>query len=120
VTIAGFYDGRSLGSLGASDSSITAGLSWGTFMSFRISSWTCPKTETIGGTFKDWIKADPIKPLHQTHARFALYGINPAGADDPGVVGHLLGNERLLDGYHRAVRFWCTRPNAAFRVWRPK
>jgi hypothetical protein len=71
-------------------------------------------------TFKDWIKADPIKPLHQTHARFALYGINPAGADDPSVVGHLLGNERLLDGNHRAVRFWCTRPNAAFRVWRPK
>lgn len=72
-------------------------------------------------TFKHWIKADPIKPLHQTHARFALYGADPPGADDPVVVGQLRGDERLLDGYHRAVRFWYnTRPNAAFRVWRPK
>jgi hypothetical protein len=42
--------------------------------------------------FKRWIRADPIKPLHQTHARCAaFYGATPSGADDPGVVGQLGG-----------------------------
>ena len=70
--------------------------------------------------FKDWIAADPIRPLHQTHARFALYGVTPPGAGDPGVVGQLGGFDFLLDGYHRAVRFWYGRNlNARFRVWQP-
>jgi hypothetical protein len=28
-------------------------------------------------TFREWINADPIRPLHQTHARYALYGAVP-------------------------------------------
>ena len=70
-------------------------------------------------TFREWINADPIRPLHQTHARYALYGAVPPGADDPGIVGSLGGVERLLDGYHRAVRFWYRRDlDAGFRIYR--
>ena len=39
--------------------------------------------------FKQWINADPIRPLHQTHARLALYGASPPGANDPAIVGQL-------------------------------
>jgi hypothetical protein len=70
-------------------------------------------------TFRNWIRADPIRPLHQTHARYAFYRASLPGADDPGLVGQLGGFEHLLDGYHRAVRFWYTRPNTQFRVWQP-
>jgi hypothetical protein len=68
--------------------------------------------------FKSWIRADPIKPLHQTHARYAFYGASPSGADDPGVVGQLGGLSVCLtaiialygsgmDDEMRTLRFEC-------------
>jgi hypothetical protein len=31
-------------------------------------------------TFKQWIEAEPVKPLHQDHARYAAYGAAPPHA----------------------------------------
>jgi hypothetical protein len=60
-------------------------------------------------TFKDWIEAEPVRPLHQVHARYAAYGAAPPSTSDVALTvgcypedGLLL----LLDGYHRAVKFW--------------
>jgi hypothetical protein len=79
----------------------------------------CPNTETKI-TFKQWINADPIRPLHQTHARYALYGNAPPGGNEPVTVGPFGGVLRLLDGYHRAVRFWYGRDlNARVSVYMP-
>ena len=30
--------------------------------------------EHLKVTFKEWIEADPVRPLHQDHARYAAYG----------------------------------------------
>jgi hypothetical protein len=71
-------------------------------------------------TFRQWIEADPIRPLHQTHARYALYGALPPGPCYPAIAGQLGGVQRLLDGYHRAVRFWYGREvGATIQVWEP-
>jgi len=72
-------------------------------------------------TFKQWIEAEPNSPVDKYHARYAAVG---AGAsftqEDPATVGRLLGHPRLIDGYHRAVRFWrANDPAAVFAVYLP-
>src|SRR5262249_7303998 len=60
-------------------------------------------------TFKQWIEAEPVRPLNQGHARYAAFGTAPPTMyDDPLTVGRYPqdGLPVLLDGYHRAVRFW--------------
>jgi hypothetical protein len=72
--------------------------------------------------FKIWIEAEPIRPLPQGHARFAIYEAARIGDVEPLTIG-LRGNEQvLLDGYHRAVRFWHRRteePTATLPVFVP-
>lgn len=82
--------------------------------------------------FELWINADPIKPLHQGHARYAMYDPVPhVGEIEPLTVGLTpsqqagQGERRLmlLDGYHRAVRFWYRRsvePTATLPVFIPQ
>jgi hypothetical protein len=60
-------------------------------------------------TFKQWIEAEPVRPLNQGHARYAAFGTSPPTMyDDPLTVGRYPqdGLPVLLDGYQRAVRFW--------------
>jgi hypothetical protein len=104
--------------------------------SFRLVEWTKDQlgnvyvipyfVEDIGQprhalvTFKGWITTDPIRELEKTNARHAHHGASPPGASDPAIVGQLGGVERLLDGYHRAVRFWYRAERGArFPVWQP-
>jgi hypothetical protein len=76
--------------------------------------------EHLKVTFKQWIEADPVRPLHQDHARYAAYALAPATRDDPMTVGYYSGLPVLLDGYHRAVRFWRTSvPAATLAVYVP-
>jgi hypothetical protein len=76
--------------------------------------------EHLKVTFKQWIEADPVRPLHQDHARYAAYAVAPLARDDPMTVGHYSGLPVLLDGYHRAVRFWRTSvPTATLAVYVP-
>jgi hypothetical protein len=76
--------------------------------------------EHLKVTFKQWIEADPVRPLHQDHARYAAYAVAPLTRDDPMTVGHYSGLPVLLDGYHRAVRFWRTSaPAATLAVYVP-
>jgi hypothetical protein len=78
-------------------------------------------------TFETWIRAEPIKPLHQLHARFAIYDPTPRSDEaEPLAVGLTPGPQRqqlLVDGYHRAVRFWYRRikdPAATLPVFVPR
>ena len=55
--------------------------------------------------FEVWIWAVPVRPLHQSHARYAGFGLAPSSMqDDPLTVGRYPDDGRLvlLDGYHRA------------------
>ena len=56
--------------------------------------------------FGIWINAEPIRPLHQALARFAMYDLRPIGEVEPLTVGLRDQKATLLDGYHRAVRYW--------------
>jgi hypothetical protein len=76
--------------------------------------------EYLKVTFKQWIEAEPVRPLHQDHARYAAYGAAPSTQDDPLTVGQYSHLPALLDGYHRAVRFWRTSvPAATLAVYVP-
>lgn len=70
--------------------------------------------------FDIWINAEPVRPLHQSHPRYAA---NRPGASqvDPLTVGRYAdGALVLLDGYHRAAAFWSrTDPNAQLLVYVP-
>ena len=69
-------------------------------------------------TFKQWIEAEPVRPLNQGHARYAAFGAAPPTMyDDPLTVGRYPqdGLPVLLDGYQRAVRFW-TKTEAGARL----
>jgi hypothetical protein len=74
-------------------------------------------------TFRQWIKAEPLKPLNQWHARYASYGMaHNKDEAEPLTVGRYRDHPQLIlvDGYHRAVRFWSTdKPDATFGVYLP-
>jgi hypothetical protein len=71
-------------------------------------------------TFKRWIETEPFTRLPQENARFGAEGQAPAIVDPAATAGRWGGRTYLLDGYHRAVRFWKTEPvNATFRVYVP-
>jgi hypothetical protein len=72
-------------------------------------------------TFQQWIGAVPVKSLHHSHARYAGFGPVPSATqDDPLTVGYADGRLVLLDGYHRAVRFWMSNePEAGLAVYVP-
>ena len=71
-------------------------------------------------TFKRWIETEPLSHSPQEHARHAADGRAPAIVDPTATAGRWEGRTYLLDGYHRAVRFWKTRPsNATFGVYVP-
>src|SRR4030095_13988504 len=57
-------------------------------------------------TFEQWIEAEPIRSLEPGHARYATSGAPRSAQGEPLLVGRLAGLPTLLDGYHRAVRFW--------------
>ena len=76
--------------------------------------------EYLKVTFKQWIEAEPVRPLHQDHARYAAYGAAPPTQDDPLAVGKYSDLPALLDGYHRAVQFWSRNdPDATLPVYVP-
>jgi hypothetical protein len=59
--------------------------------------------------FRTWFEAEPVRPLHQGNARYAAIGSpSPWRQADPITVSRYPddGTLILLDGYHRAVRFW--------------
>jgi hypothetical protein len=66
-------------------------------------------------TFRAWIENPSITPLEEHHARHAAQGPARTAQDarDGAVVGRLDGAPVLLDGYHRAVQFWCSNEPAA-------
>jgi hypothetical protein len=71
-------------------------------------------------TFKRWIETEPANRSPQGHARYAAEGPAPAIVDPTATIGRLAGRTYLLDGYHRAVRFWTTHPSdALFGVYVP-
>ena len=74
-------------------------------------------------TFREWVKAEPLRPLHQWHARYASYGMpRDPGEGEPLTVGRYRAHPQLIlvDGYHRAVRFWSTdEPDATIAVYLP-
>lgn len=71
-------------------------------------------------TFKQWIETEPTYRSPQGHARYAADGPAPAIIDPTATAGRWGGRIYLLDGYHRAVRFWKTQPSkAAFGVYVP-
>jgi hypothetical protein len=72
-------------------------------------------------TFKQWIEAEPIRPVEPGHARYAASGSAPSTQGEPLIVGRLSRLPTLLDGYHRAVRFWKRgEPNATLAVYVPR
>ena len=74
-------------------------------------------------TFREWVKAEPLRPLHQWHARYASYGMpRDPGEGEPLTVGRYRAHPQLIlvDGYHRAVRFWSMdEPDATIAVYLP-
>jgi len=59
--------------------------------------------------FQLWIEAEPVRPLHQGNPRYAAIGAtSPWTQADPITAGRYPDDRTLLllDGYHRAVRFW--------------
>jgi hypothetical protein len=71
-------------------------------------------------TFKQWIETEPIYHSPQGHARYAADGPAPAIIDPTATAGRWGGRTYLLDGYHRAVRFWKTQPSkTTFGVYVP-
>jgi hypothetical protein len=75
-------------------------------------------------TFKQWVEAEPVRALNQGHARYAGFGAAPASMfDDPLTVGCYPqdGVLLLLDGYHRAVRFWSdNKPGVKLSAYVPE
>ncbi len=57
-------------------------------------------------TFKQWIETEPSGSIEPGHARHAASGAAPLTKVEPVTVGRLSGRLTLIDGYHRAVRFW--------------
>jgi hypothetical protein len=79
-------------------------------------------THIIRVSFRLWIEAEPVRPFHQGHARYAAFGTPPRPMEDgPLTVGrNPEGLPLLLDGYHRAVRFWnASDPTATLAVYVP-
>jgi hypothetical protein len=59
-------------------------------------------------TFALWIETEPLRSIEPGHARHPASGAAPFTAVEPVTVGRLSGLLTLVDGYHRAVRFWKT------------
>jgi hypothetical protein len=57
-------------------------------------------------SFKQWIETEPPGSIEPGHARHAASGAGPSTGVEPVTVGQLSGLLTLIDGYHRAVRFW--------------
>lgn len=70
--------------------------------------WLAPAYQSRRVTFKEWIEADPYGELSQHHPLREAGG-STFTQDDPVTVGPLQRIISLLDGYHRAVRFWRTK-----------
>jgi hypothetical protein len=71
-------------------------------------------------TFRRWIETEPLIRPPQGHARYGADGPTPAIVEPAATVGQWAGRTYLLDGYHRAVRFWKTQESdATFGVYVP-
>ena len=71
-------------------------------------------------TFRRWIETEPFNCPPQGHARYAAEGPAPQIVDPAATVGRWAGRTYLLDGYHRAVRFWKAQScDATFGVYVP-
>ena len=69
--------------------------------------WLEPAYKSRPVTFKEWVEVDPYAELSEHHPLREAGG-STFTQDNPVAVGPLKGRMTLLDGYHRAVRFWRT------------
>jgi hypothetical protein len=67
--------------------------------------------DRLGMTFKEWIETLPERPLDEHHPRNAANSAFTFIQTDPVTFGRRprVAAPVLLDGYHRAVRFWCNK-----------
>jgi hypothetical protein len=71
-------------------------------------------------TFKRWIETEPSNRPPEGHAWYAADGPAPAIIHPAATIGWWEDRAYVLDGYHRAVRFWKTQPSdATFKVYVP-
>ena len=70
-------------------------------------------------SFKQWIETEPSDSIERGHARHAASGAVPSTGIEPVTVGQLSGLLTLIDGYHRAVRFWKKGRRKSDRLARP-
>jgi len=74
--------------------------------------WELGQQDRLGMTFKEWIETPPKRPLDEHHPRHeADSAAFTFIQTDPVTIGRWPGFALpvLLDGYHRAVRFWCNK-----------
>jgi hypothetical protein len=82
--------------------------------------WLPPAYPVGGTTFKEWIEAEPSGPLPKLHPLLDAQDKGPFVQKDPAIAVVLSGSTFLLDGYHRAVRFWTTNdPAVTLAVYVP-
>src|SRR5262245_39572693 len=81
--------------------------------------WLPPASQSPTITFKEWVETEPYAELSEHHPLREPMR-RPFKQHYPVTIGPLQGATRLLDGYHRAVRFWRQEdPAAALAVYVP-
>jgi hypothetical protein len=69
-----------------------------------------PRVGVKPATFKHWVEAKPHGPLPEHHSADSTG--SSLMQDHPVTVGRDAGTMFLLDGYHRAIRFWSSNDPA--------
>lgn len=75
--------------------------------------WLLPTSQSPTVTFKEWVETEPYGELSEYHPLREPTSGRPFKQHYPVTIGPLQGATRLLDGYHRAVRFWRCEDTAA-------
>jgi hypothetical protein len=75
--------------------------------------WLPPTSQSSTVTFEEWVETEPYGELSEYHPLREPTNARPFKQHYPVTIGPLQGATRLLDGYHRAVRFWRQEESAA-------
>jgi hypothetical protein len=71
-------------------------------------------------TFREWVETPPTHELSKNDPRQELSNPAPFAQEHPVTLGRYRGSSFLLDGYHRACRFWGkNEPAAKFVIYLP-
>jgi hypothetical protein len=82
--------------------------------------WLPPTSQSPTMTFREWVETKPYGELSEHHPLREPTNGHPFKQHYPLTIGPLQGATRLLDGYHRAVRFWRQEdPAVALAVYVP-